>query len=78
MDRWMLARYSAPCAQFIILCSSLNIYIFRLVQKDDDGHTLKVRQSQDPLIKHYLEHFEKLARGKYLCMMLLGPMSLKF
>ena len=29
---------------------------------DRDGHTLKVRQSPDPLKKRYLEHFEKLAR----------------
>ena len=28
-----------------------------------NGHTLKVRQSRDTLNKHYLEHFEKLARG---------------
>ena len=27
-----------------------------------EGPILKVRQSQDTLKKHYLEHFEKLAR----------------
>jgi hypothetical protein len=32
--------------------------------KDRDGHTFKVRQSWDPLNKHHLEHFEKLARGE--------------
>jgi hypothetical protein len=31
--------------------------------KDCDGLTLKVRQSQDPLNKLYLKHFEKLSRG---------------
>ena len=30
-------------------------------EKDCDGHTLKAGHSQDPLNKHYLEHFDKLA-----------------
>ena len=33
------------------------------LKKDRDGHTLKVRQSREPLNKRFLEHFEKWARG---------------
>jgi hypothetical protein len=36
----------------------LYIYLF----KDNDGRTLKVRQSWDAINKRYLEHFEKLVR----------------